>query len=319
MTEYPQQLVHLALRSSARKEIGQLPASLKHFIYESNKQIQPQILPMGLTHLTLGSGFRLPILQYSLPRHLTHLDLGLSFDVASGLLPPTLVYLKVGDLFNQDIVEGRFSGCIALRHLILGYEFDRRILPGGLPETLEELELGFRYNRPLGQALSTLKSLRYLSFGGMYDHQIQSQELPASLGYLKFGSQFNRPIRPYTLPPKLKTLVFGFNFNQPLYNCCPSIIPESVTRLSLGRYFDKHLDNLPLALVHLTADIRFKVPASLPTSLTNVILSLGINIDNNIIPFFGTIQQLLLANIAVELDTNDQSQSIHLRSVGTDW
>ena len=81
---------------------------------------------------------------------------------------------------------------------------------------------------------------------------------------VKFGKDFNQPIhedsptgKSSILPNSLTHLQFGKYFNQPVDN-----LPSGLTQLIFGKYsdFNQPVDNLPNSLTHLTFGDDFHQP-----------------------------------------------------------
>lgn len=137
------------------------------FGYEFN---QPIILPPNLTHVTFGEYFNQPI---NLPPNITHLSLGLDF--AQHIILPNIIYMEIDS--NNNIIDS-------------------------LPNSLEELELGFEFNLPIDNLPSGLKKLVIYN----YRYSYPLNNLPSSLEYLELevgaGTKFE--ILPFNLPRNLK-------------------------------------------------------------------------------------------------------------------
>jgi len=153
--------------SEFNREID-LPQNLTHLTF-GNDFNQKVDLPHNLTHLTFGNNFNQKV---NLETNLTHLTFGLYFNQKVDL-PPNLTHLIFGNWFNQkvDLPQN-------LTHLTLDWNFNQKVdLPWNLkylylyckkttsiidylPDSLEELKLGYYFNDSLDNLPISLKTLK---------------------------------------------------------------------------------------------------------------------------------------------------------------
>ncbi|EFA82363.1 FNIP repeat-containing protein [Heterostelium album PN500] len=159
-----------------------------------------------------------------------------------------------------------------LRVLDLGDSFNQFIPPHTLPYTLHTLNFSRWFNQKL--VASTIPvNVKRITFGANFDQMIDIDVLPDGLEYLEFGLEYNQPIANGVLPHQLKQLKFN-SFRQDLETVS---IPNSVTTLKFGKYFDQPLINtlLPDSLTDLTIGPNYKQPFnidSFPSSLKKLTL-----------------------------------------------
>lgn len=172
--------------------------------------------------------------------------------------PYEIVRIKTTDRFNRPltIIQGvkvvtlgrDFNNTVVLtagiEKIYFGSEFNQSL--ENLPHSLLELELGFRFDRPL-----TLPThLRRLSLQSTYS--------------------FNHPI---TLPPNIKYVALGLKFDKPL------VLPESVESVTLGVHFNQMLV-LPQGIKEVcfkeglseASTARFNRTLALPHNIKKVIM-----------------------------------------------
>ena len=207
-----------------------LPTSLKTFQLCCNLNCStdkwPQIPPTLETLVLRGYGRSLE--NYRLPPSLTQLQIefhqvrgshALTLSLKKCRLPSTLKLLKMDGPCNLPV-----DGLDAL------------------PDSLETLEFGYRFNQPLDQ-IKLPSSLQSLLFGWCFDYFIDGLVLPQSLTHLDLGCKFNQPIRGDIFPPQLKSLILGYSFNQLIHEWK---LPNSLTQLQFGVSFWQQICGLPL-------------------------------------------------------------------------
>ncbi len=137
-----------------------------------------------------------------------------------------------------------------------------------MPNTLEHLIFGYKYNTPIKSKLPN--SLKILVFGYNFNQSIENI-LPDSLEKLVLGNQFNKPLGNIIyekttlnnilklfikvpneiieidkyLPESLTSLTIGFNTK---YESL--LIPSNVNHLVLQSY-QKNISKIPKSVVHL--------------------------------------------------------------------
>lgn len=129
--------------------------------------------PKGLTHFHVRS-ITCPISAVYFPDSLTHLSIGYVADnihEQRWILPPKLIYLKLGPEFNSGVNRWK------------------------LPKTLKHLEFGTEFNQPV-DSLKLPFELETLIFGSKFDKMIT--KLPHSLRYLRCFGAFTK--KHFTLP-----------------------------------------------------------------------------------------------------------------------
>jgi len=87
-----------------------------------------------------------------------------------------------------------------------------KMLQSPLLSTIQYLELGYFYNKPL--RLGCLKDCKILILGDKFNQPLQIGDLPFNLETLIFGKEFNQKLKKNDLPLKLKNLEFGRDYDQ---------------------------------------------------------------------------------------------------------
>ena len=144
-----------------------------------------------------------------------------------------------------------------------------------LPESLESLTFGWRFNQSLERV--TLPSrLKTLAFGDGFDQSLELVVLPSTLEILTFGHNFNQSLERVTLPSSLQILTFGHKFNQSLEGVT---LPISVESLTFGHCFDQSLQRV-----------------TLPSSLQSLTFGDGFNRSLERVTLSSTLQSLTLGD-----------------------
>jgi hypothetical protein len=153
----------------------------------------------SLTHLTFGDKFNQP-LDNSLDNLtlLTHLTFGYHFNQPLGNLLnhlPNLTHLGLGKKFNQK-VELPFN-INSIR-----FECNNTYYTDYLPNSIEDLELGWNFNLELANLSSSIKKIKFYRTSH-YNKELNN--LPNGLEILELPANYNHPIQ--NIPPKLNKLI----------------------------------------------------------------------------------------------------------------
>jgi hypothetical protein len=189
------------------KIIG-FPPTLKHFVLPHQYCDKLDILPYGLTQLTINGKFNQPL--DNLPNSIKEIyfDAGSIFNQPVDVLPSNLKILSFGKYFNHNI-NNLPNG---LQVLILSTNFDKSL--NNLPDSLTHLDLERTE----------------------INHNIK--KYPPNLFEIKFNNKFNNTIE--NLPKKLKIIYFGMNFNQKV-----DTLPDTLEEIYFNYYFNQSINNLP--------------------------------------------------------------------------
>ena len=127
-------------------------------------------------------------------------------------------------------------------------------LPGGL----QTLTFGPLFNQNL-ECLTLPSGLQHLTFGASFNQSLAGVTLPSSLQSLTFDRDFNFRLQGVTFPENLRSLTFGRGFDQSLEGL---IFPSSLETLLFGSLFNQPLTNVnfPSSLRSLTFGTRFNLP-----------------------------------------------------------
>lgn len=154
-----------------------------------------------------------------------------------------------------------------LKVLSFGWMFDYPLV--SLPSTLRELTIGSSFNHQV-EDVGWPSGLVKLRFGRKFNRPVELVSWPAGLRTLVFGENFDQPVEDMTWPPALRYLVFGAAFNHPVERV---VWGEKLERLEFGRCFNQpvyhlrwprslrdlsfgHLFNYPLHPYNLPAGLR---------------------------------------------------------------
>jgi hypothetical protein len=162
----------------------------------------------------LGSKFNQKI---DLPQNLTYINFGNNFNQKVDL-PPNLVHINFGDCFNQQVDLPQ-----NLVHINFGYDFNQKInlpldiiylninsnnknLIDYLPDSIEELVLGFNFNLELNDLPQSIKKIIFYSYNYFYELNC----LPSNIEYIQLPINYNKEIVKF--PNKLKTIKCSNNY-----------------------------------------------------------------------------------------------------------
>jgi hypothetical protein len=120
------------------------PNTITHITFgvKFNRPIDPGVLPESLTHIIFGDEFDKEITAFSTLPNLIHVEFGCMFDKSIRDLPPSVRYLKLGDMFTKALQLPP-----DLTTLILGKCFKKDIR--NLPQKLQYLQLPEGYPRKI--------------------------------------------------------------------------------------------------------------------------------------------------------------------------
>jgi hypothetical protein len=118
----------------------------------------------------------------------------------------------------------------SLKHLDLGFQFDKPLQQNMFPSGLTHLTLGNMFNQPL--EVGVLPSgLTHLVFGWEFNQPLEAGVLPSGLQHLTIGPIFDQPLEAGVLPVGLRSLKFCYNTNR--FEC---VVPASLQELECSFY-----------------------------------------------------------------------------------
>jgi hypothetical protein len=256
--------------------------NLKYLVFNKDYDQKLDNLPYNLEQLDIHGNFNQTI--NNLPTNLKVLSIeGVDFNHSIDFLPSKLEFLSITvDDFNKSIdnlpislkeikLKGaefnqpvdKLNTLKNLTHLEFGIEFNQPI-EGRLPDSLEILELGMKFDK---EVKNLPKNLEILILGDTFNKSIDL--LPDDLTVLTLGHKFNKPIN--KLPLLLKTLKFGENFNQSIDNFKHH---KFLNVVKFGYNFKQPIDNLPDSVESIVLSYKYKTPISkLPENLKYIEIS----------------------------------------------
>lgn len=232
-----------------------IPDSVTELVLECYGKTPLGKLPSRLEKLVLDSCYNHPI-SLSLPETLVFLELGEQFD-EDLICPKHLQTLRLVHNFSKREKYEKtidFSKCKNLKTFYLEGRFSDIQIPKGV----ENLELVFQelpQNRIPNSVINLCiktdiciprgfipPSVKKLKFGGGFNQPIQGV-IPYGVEYLEFSNKFDKKIG-RCIPSSVAHLIFGSSFDQPIDK-----LPKSVTHLSLGSGFQRSI--IPETVTHL--------------------------------------------------------------------
>ena len=103
-------------------------------------------------------------------------------------------------------------------------------------------------------------------------------------GWMVFDDWSNEPLSNVVFLTGIQKVRLGFNFNQEMRN----LLPNSITHLTFGDYFNQDVNNLPNSLIYLSFSWDFNQDISkLPKSITYLKFSTSDNskFNHNLNPY----------------------------------
>ncbi len=123
-------------------------------------------------------------------------------------------------------------------------------------------------------------NLTHLTFGDFYNQSVDK------VVKISNGSSVYKSI----LPNSITHLIFGYWFNKSVNH-----LPNSITHLTFGRHFNQPVDNLPNSITHLTFIWNFDQPVDkLPNSITH--LTFGRNFDQQLTKLPTNLKYLVMSS-----------------------
>jgi len=209
---------------------------------------------------------------------------------------PDLVLWIICSYINRDIDKLRFIAEYSVNintraiTIILEDEYDINN-----PLTIDYLALGYklklsRKSNYFDSRLNKYRTQIYSCYIYTLNELNKLKTINHNITQLKFDIDFNDIVTCDNLPNGITHLTFGEFFNQPVDK-----LPDSITHLTFGEFFDQPVDKLPASITHLTFGEFFDQPVDkLPTSITHLTLGYEFNKPINNLP--NSITHLTLGN-----------------------
>lgn len=209
----------------------------------------------SLRQLTVGYNFRQVNAEgCQWPPSLKQLTIGGRFTERLDTLtwPPYLEVLIFGDFFNSPIRGATWPS--TLRIIRFGRSFGKTLAGVSWPPRLEELRLGGHYTGCWG--IDWPASLTKLTLGYFFYSRLEG--LGDSLVELTFGELYNRDIEDVVWPSSLRVLRFGRRFTKDI----PESFPSNLRELRFGSEFSGNIDDATVwpFLERLTLSQRLSTP-----------------------------------------------------------
>lgn len=252
-----------------------LPRNLTKLTLCSYEGLLEQLdLPDTLKYLKIYNEYDQPMNNNSLPKNLRFFFHGIvrfpTWNLAANLrsnpcLAEPLIVPLAKPLEESLTKYLDVSAVRSVTELKFNFTFNEALKPGQIPDTVEKITFGWRFNQPLGkdvlpnglkeleidcsfekyQQLVLPRSLTKLTLCD-YRYPLELLKLPESLEHLEIKWGFDHPLLINSLPKNLKYFSPGSDFNQ-------NILSDTIQELHLGLSFER-IDQLPSSLVHLALD-----------------------------------------------------------------
>ncbi|EFA79151.1 hypothetical protein PPL_07976 [Heterostelium album PN500] len=186
------------------KSLISLQFGIKNLPFQFARYLPPSVTDLSLSIMD-QSIIDPSTLQGSIPPSIKILTLSqLPFPIDMPyLIPSGVTNLNLGNVRDIDLKVLKY--CSSILQLCVG-GFNNKLNQGDLPETLDELILGFPFNRKIDEGVLP-SSLKRLELGDVYSYEIGPGILPHCLEYLKLGKLYQHTITKNTLPSTLHTLI----------------------------------------------------------------------------------------------------------------
>ena len=254
-----------------------LPTSLQQLMCRDSKKTyfyNTLTLGSNLTHLTLPLDFDCIVL--TLPSSLLYLDLGNTFNNFL-ILPKSLTYLNLGDKYDHPLTLP-----LSLTELMCGHNFNQ---PLSLSFYLQKLTLGSKYSQQLF-LLDTLQSIKISP--NDYNYVFKLSRLPSNLIELHICGKM--VLYDNHLPTTLQSLIID-ETNNDATSIHHSIseqsflhLPPNLRILSIIRFNHNLQQILPFTLRELILSGDFNQSIELPPNLRILSLTGKFNQDLGILP-----------------------------------
>ncbi|KAF2076415.1 hypothetical protein CYY_002272 [Polysphondylium violaceum] len=253
---------------------GVIPSSVTHLEFVNFSQPLTKVgdLPDSITYLDLSDFFDDDV--HHLPASLTTLYMGrFSKTLSRTVWPPRLKKLVMGDSFNRDIFTSTSPPLPpSLTFLDMGEVFDEEIDIGQLPPNLSTLRLGPWYSHSLSSDLESMASIKHLDIRAIKNGPIPHNATDVSCSYTFAKAYPKMPLSvrhlrfdaPHGL--KLPTGYFSQHITKLVLNydraLVPTDIPTSVTNLSLSIPDSIHLSPqcIPFSVTKLSLRLTQSPP-----------------------------------------------------------
>lgn len=264
-------VTHLLIKRDLNDNVCKhIPSTVTHLKFIDGFNAPVRDLPNGLTHLTFIGTFNQNIGRL-IPASVTHLTFGNNFNQSiEDCIPSSVTHLKFGSAYNKNIGNSISN---SVTHLTFGTGFSQDI--NSLPSSITHLTI--RRSSCLQNRLpsvthltvqdlneSVIAPITHLTITNTFD----SKCIPSSVTHLVFSDYCNQHVYENDLPASVTHLTFS-DYQNVTY------IPNTVTHLTFGYWFDKSIDKImPLSVTHITFGENFKQSINdLPESVVEVTLS----------------------------------------------
>ncbi len=221
----------------------------------TNKKLKHGDIKRGVKYLIIQDIYNNPIDIGIIPNTVTHLQInpnptGQFRELSSAIIPDSVIYL---DLSQDCIINLKI---------------------GDLPNNLQYLKIT---HSPAPNVIP--ESVIHLVFNKEYYQKIQKIDknvIPKNVKILEIKKGFNTSIDIGIIPHGVKYLSFE-HYNTPII---PGAIPNSVTHIDFGRYFNKPLEigAIPESVTHIIFRFKFNqplYPGVIPNNVTHLIFENG--------------------------------------------
>jgi len=147
----------------------------------------------------------------------------------------------------EELEDGLPEG---VEELMLGFHFDKKI--DNLPSTIRRIHIGQNFSKPINYLPDGVKRIKFFHLGE-FNHPLDF--LPSGLEYLELPNGFNHPLN--NLPCSLKYLKIGNKFNYDLNS-----LPDSIEKLVLPSNYKKEIKRFPknLKMISICNEYEFPIP-----------------------------------------------------------
>jgi len=284
----------------------QISNSTTVLIWLQDIRILPNTIPSNVKRIIFGQNFNQVLLKDSLPNSIVEINFGLKFShcLSYCYLPNSIRYISfskyihpfkkdsIPTTVNHIRINSRYlykSSLFNLPRSISNLEINCQRL-SNIPSWIKHLKLfGTLHDNVLnvGPSLCSIQTNSMISimpFNNDDDinNNVQEQEKKFSLStniHIQISDmmQYNGFIRPGTIDTNVKSLMLPNVYNQPIIE---GSIPNSVTKLTMGKFFSEPTFFIPSSVKILDLGLKFNSPLTpnlLPSTLEELFLSDSFN------------------------------------------
>lgn len=195
----PDSVTHLTYNG---KDLSKIPLSVTHL--KITRHIEKDDLVdltdhNNITHMDIKLSMDAPLIQLTqLPKSVTHLTLDIpsrTGKIPKGFIPKGIVELKFGPNTFMSFGLGTIPNTVKSLEFAEADQyspgsFNTKFMSRVLPDSIEYLNLGYRYNHPIFPGILP-SNVKYIKFGGLFDYPLEDNAIPESVKQIEFDEDYS--------------------------------------------------------------------------------------------------------------------------------